>query len=219
MEASTGVPATAIQLDAENPLYPSHLDDRPRITAIGNLELLRESSIGLFCSVRCPGQLVNETYVLAHRLRDAGVAVIGGFHSPMERECLRLLLTGSQPVIICPARDIHDYRVPGEWRVGIEAGRILVVSPFGLDEHRVTSELARRRNRFVAALASEVFIAYAAPESSTMQFAADIATQRKPILTHGALENAPLLAMGARAITDADYPPRTALGQMPLFDG
>src|SRR5215204_6303652 len=172
MEASTGVPATAIQqLDAENPLYPSHLDDRPTITVIGNLELLRESSIGLFCSVQCPGRLVNETYVLAQRLRDAGIAVIGGFHSPMERECLRLLLTGSQPVIICPARDIHDYRVPGEWRVGIEAGRILVVSPFGLDEHRVTSELARRRNRFVAALASEVFIAYAAPESSTMQFA------------------------------------------------
>jgi hypothetical protein len=33
-----------------------------------------------------------KTYDLARDLRDADVPVIGGFHTPMEKECLRLLL-------------------------------------------------------------------------------------------------------------------------------
>jgi hypothetical protein len=33
-----------------------------------------------------------------------GVPVIGGFLSPMEQECLALLLRGTQPIIICPAQ-------------------------------------------------------------------------------------------------------------------
>jgi HEPN domain-containing protein len=35
-----------------------------------------------------------------------GVTVVGGFHAPMERECLTILLRGAQPVILCPARNI-----------------------------------------------------------------------------------------------------------------
>jgi predicted AAA+ superfamily ATPase len=45
---------------------------------------------------------VLRTFALA--LREAGIPVIGGFHAPMEKECLDLLLRGTQPVVICPAR-------------------------------------------------------------------------------------------------------------------
>ena len=31
-----------------------------------------------------------------------GVPMIGGFHTPMEQECLEVLLRGQQPVVICP---------------------------------------------------------------------------------------------------------------------
>jgi len=33
--------------------------------------------------------------------------VISGFHTPAEKECLRILLRGAQPIIICPARSIE----------------------------------------------------------------------------------------------------------------
>ncbi len=217
MKASTGLRAAPVQLGPGDPLYPPLLDAQPTITYVGNIELLRKPSIGLFCSVQCPGRLVNETYRLAQRLRDAGITVVGGFHSPMERECLRLLFSGSQPLIICPARGIQSYRIPSEWQHALSA-RLLVLSPFGPDERRVTSELAQRRNRFVGALATEVFIAYAAPESATLSFAHSLAAGGKPLLTHGAAENTPLLELGARAITDTDYPARADHGQMPLFD-
>jgi hypothetical protein len=71
-----------------------HLDkDVPdTITAIGNLDILSHNSTSLFCSTKYPGDLIVKTYDIAQILRDAGMTVISGFHSPMERECLSILL-------------------------------------------------------------------------------------------------------------------------------
>jgi len=75
-------------------------DDWPgRIPALGNLDILRHNSTAFFCSSKCPGDLIVKTYDIAQILRDAGMTVISGFHSPMERECLTILLRGTQPVI------------------------------------------------------------------------------------------------------------------------
>lgn len=60
------------------------------IAALGNLDILHRPKLALFCSIKCPGRLILRTYDLAQALRDAGEVVIGGFHSPMERECLAL---------------------------------------------------------------------------------------------------------------------------------
>ena len=56
------------------------------IFAIGDLDLLRQETVALFCSVKCPGNLILKTYDLARQVRDAGTAVISGFHSRMEKE-------------------------------------------------------------------------------------------------------------------------------------
>ena len=64
--------------------------------------------LGFFCATRCPGNVILRTYDLALPLREAGVPVIGGFHTPMEKECLEVLLRGQQPVVICPARSIEQ---------------------------------------------------------------------------------------------------------------
>ena len=82
--------------------YPAavkaELAEPPALSAIGNRELLKCRLLAFFCSVKCPGNLILQTYDLARALRDACVPVIGGFHSPMEKECLALLLRGTQPV-------------------------------------------------------------------------------------------------------------------------
>src|ERR687892_99661 len=110
------------------PIVKTYLGDRaPKtLTALGNLDILHQKKLALFCSVKCPGNLILRTYDLACALRDAGVTVIGGFHSPMEKECLALLLRGTQPVIVCPARSIEGMRLPGEWRAPLAEGRLLL---------------------------------------------------------------------------------------------
>jgi predicted Rossmann fold nucleotide-binding protein DprA/Smf involved in DNA uptake len=136
-------------------------DAPPILTALGNRDLLALPKTALFCSARCPGHVILTAYDQAAKWRDAGRCVLSGFHSPVEKECLQILLRGSQPIIICPARSLPQ-RVPPDWKKPLAAGRLLILSAFAAKANRVTSELASRRNEFVVALADEVFIAHAA---------------------------------------------------------
>ncbi|MDP3062946.1 MAG: DNA-processing protein DprA, partial [Chloroflexota bacterium] len=175
------------------------------VTARGNVDLLAgHQFVALFCSVRCPGDLILKTYDLARALRDAGVPVIGGFHSPMEKECLRLLLRGRQPVVVCPARGIENMRVPAEWRPPLAEGRLLLLSPFSSSQRRPTADQAALRNDFVAALAHRVFVAHAAPGGKTEAFARKVLDWGKPLLTLEGRHNQNLVALGARAVVAED---------------
>ena len=152
-----------------NPVYPQRLQDRlgqqapTTLTALGNVALLSQRKTALFCSVRCPGDAILGAYDAARKLRDEGVTVVSGFHSPIEKECLRILLRGKQPIIICLARAIEKIRLPADWRSAVEAGRLLLISPFKNRPPRPTKESAQRRNEIVAALSDEVLIIHADP--------------------------------------------------------
>ena len=176
------------------------------VAAIGDLAHLRSPLLALFCSSTCPGNLILDTYDLARILRSAGVSVIGGFHSPMERECLELLLRGTQPVIICPARGIQKMRIPKLWKESLQSGRLLVLSPFAEDNRRVTAELAAQRNRFVAQLADEVFVAHAAAESKTEAFCRELLKNGKSLLTIDRPENCLLLQHGVKPLAVEELP-------------
>lgn len=131
-----------------------------KICALGNLGLLTLPKTALFCSSRCPGSVILPTYDQTAQWRDTGRCVISGFHSPVERECLQILLRGDAPVILCPARSMLE-RLPAQWAIAAASGRMLILSAFPATATRITAELAVRRNEFVAALADEVFIAHA----------------------------------------------------------
>jgi predicted Rossmann fold nucleotide-binding protein DprA/Smf involved in DNA uptake len=134
----------------------------PKILTLGNLDLLALPKTALFCSARCPGDAILRTYDQAAKWRDSGRCIISGFHSPVEKECLQILLRGAQPIIICPARSLPQ-RVPPEWKRPLASERLLILSAFAARENRVTSALATQRNEFVAALADEVWFANITP--------------------------------------------------------
>src|SRR5574341_2356159 len=115
--------STVTTIEASSTACPSALRDGmavagvgQRVWAIGDLQILEQPLLGLFCSTRCPGEVILRTYDLAIALREANIPVIGGFHTPMEKECLEVLLRGQQPVVICPARSIASLRMPISWR-------------------------------------------------------------------------------------------------------
>lgn len=170
-----------------------------RIWAIGDLEILDRRLLGFFCSTRCSGNAILRTYDMVLALREAGVAVIGGFHSPMEKECLDLLLRGRQPVVICPARSIQRMRIPSVWRQPLAQQRLLIVSPFEANHRRVTTALAEQRNRFVAALASEVLVAYAGPGTKTARLCDELLASGQDIRVIDIPDHAQLVENGAVA--------------------
>ena len=126
----------------------------------GNKDLLKTKPIALFCSVKCPGDKILQTYDQCIKWRRDGQSIISGFHSPMEKECLRILLKGNQPIIISPARGIWK-RIPEEWQPHIENGRLLIVSKFPNNVKRMTAETATERNQFIIDLSSSAFFSYA----------------------------------------------------------
>jgi predicted Rossmann fold nucleotide-binding protein DprA/Smf involved in DNA uptake len=194
-------------IDRSNVSYPSalrsHLSDQAPecIFALGDLGILRKKKLALFCSVKCPGDLILQTYDLARQLRDGGIIVISGFHSPMEKECLSLLLKGKQPVIWCPAKRLTANRLPKEYAGPISAGRLLMVSPFGERIKRARQDIARSRNEFVAVLADQVFVAYAAPGGKTESFCEKVLGWGKSLLTFNSPANATLIASGVQPYT------------------
>ena len=144
--------------------YEGSTANAPRqLTALGNLDLLALPKIALFSSGRCPGDAILRAYHQSAKWRDEGRCVISGFHSPVERECLGILLRGQQPIIICPARSLQDIRIPSEWKSALVHARLLILSFFKAIHRRPTVELAARRNEFVSALADEVWFAHIAP--------------------------------------------------------
>jgi len=149
--------------------YPARLHERlgeytPKaLSIIGDFtRLFQSKKTALFCSVRCPGDKTLAAYDTARRLSDDSVAVISGFHSPVEKECMRILLKGNQPIIVCLARALGKIRLPSDWREPVESGRLLLLSRFE-KSRRADKETARRRNELVAALADEVLIVHAEP--------------------------------------------------------
>lgn len=204
-------------LKQSNTIYPSSLQKclgrhAPAvITGLGNLDILNHKKLAFFCSAKCPGSLILKVYDLSQSLKQAGVTVIGGFHSPIERECLTILLRGSQPVIICPARSIKGIRMRAEYKKPLEQGRLLMLSSFKESERRNTVETAMERNRFVAALADAVFIAHASPGSKTEKFYKEWLKWGKLLYTLESEANANLISMGAKIITLEE------LGTLPNF--
>jgi predicted Rossmann fold nucleotide-binding protein DprA/Smf involved in DNA uptake len=199
-------------IERGNDLFPESLLHQDggfsQIYAIGNIGLLNLPLLGFFCSTRCPGDVILRTYDIAKELRKDMTAVISGFHTPVERDCLDILLKGRQPVVISPARGITDMRIPMILKKPLEDGRLLILSPFEGKERRMNATLAERRNRFVALIARNILIAYAAPGSRTEQLGLDLLQQGKNLYLLDHQSNNHLIQKGGCLIS------RTIRGQI-----
>ncbi len=159
------------------PDYPRALlsgPEPPILYAIGNTKLLTQPLTALFCSNQCPGSAILRALDVATRLRDASRAVVSGFHTPVEKECLAVLLRGQSPIIVCPARSLDRYRIPAAWKAPLARARLLLLSPFPPGTQRATAETAERRNELVATLATETTMLHAAPGGRLEKLAAKL---------------------------------------------
>ena len=134
------------------------------------------------------------------KVRNEGVAIVSGFHSPLEQQALKVLLRGKQPIVICPARSLTGMALPPDWEEPHKQGRLLLLSVAADSEPRITAVTALARNRFVVALAERVVIAHAEPGSKTEALLRYVISLGKPTLTFP--ENTELLTIGATSLSE-----------------
>ena len=172
--------------------------------SIGNEVLLNNHLIAVFCSAKCPGSIILKTYEYMKQLKDENTAVISGFHSPIEHECLNILMNRMIPVILSPARSIENMRINKKYTGLLAKRRMLIVSPFNVKHKRISSERSKQRNEFITDIADEVFIPFAASRSKTEELCKELIDKGRTVLTFNDNHNENLIALGVTPIIHKD---------------
>jgi len=162
---------------------------------IGNQKILRNHKIAFLCSQKCPASIILKSYDWAIDQREQGKCVISGFHSKIEKDVFHYLLKGSQPIILAEGRGIKQKYNP-EIIKAINENRLLIITPFDKSATRITEKTAIQRNEFMAALADEIFIAYASPNGKLQKLISQIQSNGKLISTFDVEENRELIESG-----------------------
>ena len=150
------------------------------IAYLGNTDLLKLPKTAFLCSRQVPAGVVLKCYDWAIAQREAGRCIISGFHSQLEKDVLHYLLKGTQPIILALARGLKK-RLEPELKDALDKNKLLLITPFSEKVKRVTRETANERNRFMAELADEIFVAYALPGGSVEKVITGISHTGKTI--------------------------------------
>ncbi|HUE96537.1 MAG TPA: hypothetical protein VMN39_07745 [Longimicrobiaceae bacterium] len=168
---------------------------------LGDRRLLERHPVALLSSTRTPPDLVLPTLDVVREEAFSGTVFVGGFQSPIERDCLEILLLIGAPVVVCPARAIEAMRLPIEWQRRVERGEMLIVSEIhGSGCQRPTAALADRRNRTVVTCAGKVLIPAGAPGSRTYAAALRAIERGLGVYTFHHPANRDLVILGARPL-------------------
>ena len=156
---------------------------------LGNAALMALPKVALLSSRRVAPAAVMRCYDWATEMRGGGRGVtalpsghagrvtlprcvIGGFQSALERDVLKLLLPAGGPSIVMVLARGMWRSVPMEYREAINAGRMLVVSPFSQGVVRVSKETAERRNGWILDHCDEAVFASLDPNGSLARLVA-----------------------------------------------
>lgn len=162
---------------------------------LGNREILKYHKIAFLCSRKCPASIILKSYDWAIEQREQGNCIISGFHSKIEKDVFHYLLKGNQPIILAEGRGLKQ-KYNKEITKAIKENRLLVISPFDKSVTRITEETAIQRNEFMAALADEIFIAFASPNGKLQKLISKIQSNGKVISTFDVEENKLLIEFG-----------------------
>jgi hypothetical protein len=156
--------------------------------------------IAFFCSKACPGDIILKAQDWANARGPDCAAIIGGFHTPIERDVLRILLRGAAPVSIVLARAVQGYRASPALKAAVTAGSAQIVSPFPASQSRTTAATAEARNRHILTLCGSILFAHAAPCGKTEALASEAVALGLPVQTLDSPANANLIALGAQVV-------------------
>lgn len=120
-----------------------------------------------FASRQCPGVSIRAGLDWALKQVSDRQPVISGFHSPLERSVLGLLLEARSPAVVVLARTVELARLCPAWENALAGGNLVVIS-LAQDSRQLTEVRSHLRNDLAAMLAKSIVIAHASPSGSLL---------------------------------------------------
>lgn len=134
----------------------------PRFHFRGPFSLLEKPATAFLYSTRCPGDKILEAYEWARHQCEIGGTVISGFHTPVEKDLLAILLRRGAKILCVTARDLPKAQ-PKELKPAAIEGRLMILSPFDYGKViRPSRDSCSARNCFVLDLAKDHYIPHIA---------------------------------------------------------
>jgi predicted Rossmann fold nucleotide-binding protein DprA/Smf involved in DNA uptake len=173
-----------------------------RLWGVGDAALLNCPLLGIVSARQVDSDLAAKTAPLLEQLASLkDLAFIGGWHSPMEKEVLQILLQQEAKIVLCIAKSLDRFIPSIAIETRITEGKGLILTHCGPNAKRITRNASLRRNELIAELTKALLIV-SAPEGSASLTLAESALRRgKPVLTLEHPINKELLADGALPAT------------------
>lgn len=128
---------------------------------LGNTDLLQLPKTAFLCSRHISASAVLKCYDWATEQRRQGVCVIGGFHSPLEKDVFQILIKGSQPLVMVLGRAMYK-NLPEIYQTALLQNRLLIVS-VSPSTPRHSTQSALKRNKYIIENAQKVVFGWLDP--------------------------------------------------------
>ncbi len=183
----------------------------PRLWSFGEQTLLENKLIGVISARQIDSDLALKSSQLLKQLTSLQeVSFIGGWHSPLEEEALRVLSADLARIVVCVSKSLRRFVPSAPLENGIADHRALLLSHCSPKAKRISREASLRRNELVAGLALALLV-LSGPEGTASFKLSKLALERgKTVLTLEHRMNEKLLASGGLPATLESV--RTTLG-------
>ena len=195
-----------IEIQRGSPDYPKGLDpffekEPPRLWYVGEPSILNNSLLGIVSARKIEPDLALKVSELLRQLPTLEVAFIGGWHSPLEEEALRILLNQLVRIVFCVPKSLSRFVPSAEVADVISQRRGLLLSHCSPKAKRISRDASLRRNRLIAGLSRGMVVLSAPPASASLKLAQLTIQLGKPVFAAVHRTNEELLRSGALPAT------------------
>jgi hypothetical protein len=181
---------------------------------LGEISLLQQPMLAVFCSHDCPGTLMLKAFDFARNLSTETWVLIGGFHSQVEKDVLLIWLKSGGRAVICLARWVEKFYTARNsktkkkqsrnpdidelYKIALRESHLLYFSPFNNNQMKVDSNSAYQRDKFIAGLSEKVLFIFASQNGTKETLAYDFVKQNEGVYAIDDEFNNHLFAKGVK---------------------
>jgi predicted Rossmann fold nucleotide-binding protein DprA/Smf involved in DNA uptake len=200
-----------LQIDPPTNLTSFFDGKPPKLWCLGEPAILTRKLLGILSARQIDSDLALKSAQLLKQLGSLEeVSFVGGWHSPLEEEALRILLAQAAPIVFCIPKSLNRFLVPLDVKNRVSQRKVLLLTHCSPKAKRISRYASIRRNQLVMGLATALLVLSAPPGSASLKLAKSALRVGKPVLTPEHRMNKELLGYNALPATFDNT--RTALG-------